>query len=248
MNLKVRILLISLAWICQLSSIARAADCFHVSNSEYLIHEAQTPEALADAKFIPSFNKTYFRSGSTPIWIKAKVRLKDCQKSIMWQAKDFRIKALDFWQYDRNNTLVLKHEFKQNKNQSRYRPYRHLANFPILSYSDEFTFYFRLGEQSRFRMHFDFITAEERLYHEILAQGIFLLFVGLCAGLSIYNLYLYLATKDPLYLRYVAFVVCSVLAITINDGNADWLAPVSSTWHRIIRGSLPSGLSFEYPA
>ena len=95
MNLIARIsLLTSLVWICQLSSIARAADCIQISTSEYLISEATSPEALSGAKFIPvsirpTFAPRELQFGSKP-------GLKDCSGKIMCKPKTFESRIWSF--------------------------------------------------------------------------------------------------------------------------------------------------------
>lgn len=67
--------------------------------------------------------------------------------------------------------------------------------------------------------------------NERISQLLLGLFYGLVAALFLYNFFVYLSLRDPVYLAYVAYIAAFGLALFSNDGLAyEFLWPASTWW------------------
>ncbi|SMF29949.1 7TM diverse intracellular signaling domain-containing protein [Pseudobacteriovorax antillogorgiicola] len=227
-----KFLLMILSILSATQALAYDASCINITNIKYQLDSAPHPSELNQDSngFVPVFEKRTFSPRTTPLWIKFNVRLRDCKQPLFWQIDNLEITSIDFWQYH-DKKLILQDRYYGFRDTERYYPYRNWPNFQLdTDRNGPHEIYLRIDSSVPLTMHYNFLTSTERMTEEIQSQIIFLLFFGLAIGLSIYNLYLYLSTRDAPYLIYVAFVVISCVATTINDGNADWIWPREDGW------------------
>ncbi len=126
------------------------------------------------------------------------------------------------------------------------RPYRHwLFIFPVtLAPGQSQTVYARLQWHSQIPIPAKIWTEPElaqAIHHE---YAIHALYFGMLLAMTLFNLLLYLALRDRVYLLYVAFSVCSALSMASKNGMAkQFLWPDTGWWSEVALWTCYSALT-----
>lgn len=89
---------------------------------------------------------------------------------------------------------------------ARALPHRHHLFDLALEPGTEYTLYLRVTSEGTLTVPVTLWEAEALWQHDQLAYAVLGLYYGLLIALLVYNLFLYLSLRDPLYLIYVAFI------------------------------------------
>lgn len=210
-------------------------DCLNVLSEKYLIQPGPLDFGQAQEKtFLPVLSKGNLNPKGESLWLKWELQTGSCQEKIFIQLANRNIKRVDFWQL-REESLVRQETFYSLESQLQDFPYRHLPTFLVdMKRPGKTELYLNVISQSPIAMNVSILGEKERLYKEITSQVLFLLFLGISIGLSLYNLYLLILTRDRVYVFYVSYALIVTLGTIIHSRNAELFFGTGLDWYHLL--------------
>ncbi len=232
-NLK--LVLLTIIQSLALQVYGQGTTCYQALSQNHLIEPNNyTLDEIQDKQFLPIISRETHSLEKNNLWLKIELNTHPCPQKIFFQLPNRNTDQIDFWQM-RDGSIISEETYHAFKNLSQYFPYRHTPTFLLdLKEPGKTQLYLRIASQNRVSLNYSILSEEERIHNELLSQSLFLLFLGISIGLNIYNFYLFLVTRDSVYLHYIAYALSVTIGSTIHEGNADWLYNVGASWYYLL--------------